>query len=146
MSKGLCFALLTAALFSLTLIPTSAWAQTSGTILSYTVQASSSGGYDYDFELVAGAAQTSVAWLIFGDSGPSGPAAAQALGNGSSGQVGVTMTSSVPGPWTSLGSSSGGHNGPSFSYVLDPWYPAGAGSSLIWSVNAPNLVSPETLY
>ncbi|MCA8947742.1 MAG: hypothetical protein KDB29_16015, partial [Planctomycetes bacterium] len=36
------------------------------------------------------------------------------------------------GPWTSLGSTGGGHNGPSFNYVLDYWVPSGIGDALHW--------------
>src|SRR5262249_38117797 len=37
------------------------------------------------------------------------------------------------GPWTSLSSSGGYHNGPTFAFVLDTWVPSDIGDSLQWS-------------
>ena len=120
--------------------PSEVAAQTD-TELYYTVAASASGGYDYDFTLVAGSAQTSLGWLVFGDVGSVVPSNAQPLGNGTNATGGVTMTSALPAGWTFLGNSTGGHTGPTFNPVLTTWNPTGAGDSISWSVNAPNLVS-----
>ena len=62
-------------------------------------------------------------WFIFGDQ-QSAP----------SPMTNVNMTSSFPvGPWTSLGSSGGFHNGPTFHFVLDPWIPTSGSETLVWS-------------
>ncbi len=85
--------------------------------LEYAV--SGTGPYTYNFKLTLDnndSTWTSTSqgwgWLIFGDGASSSPL------------TGWTTTSAYPvGPWTGTGSSSGGHNGPNFSYVLDRCVP-----------------------
>jgi hypothetical protein len=98
--------------------------------LDYCVDAQGGGLYAYTFTLTLDnhdgtwASGQGWDWLIFGDaSGQSSP-----LRN-------FTMTSSFPvGPWTSLTSSGGGHNGPTFNPVTNAyWIPSAVGDSLTWS-------------
>ena len=96
--------------------------------------------YDYVFHLEAtDPPNGSVGWLLFGDHGSAGPASAQTLQN-------PIMTSAVPAPWTSLSSSSGGHAGPTFAYVLDLWTPSGQGDFIEWELTADNEVDPNEFY
>lgn len=63
-------------------------------------------------------------WLIFGDAQSSNSPISDFVIDNSSFPVG---------PWTSLGSSSGYHNGPTFKFVLDCWQPTFVGETLTWS-------------
>jgi hypothetical protein len=72
-------------------------------------------------------------WLIFGD----------VANNTTSPLAGFQMITTFPvGPWTSLSSSSGGHNGPTFAPVGNQWIPTAASDTLFWSgthsFNAPD--------
>jgi hypothetical protein len=94
------------------------------------------GLYEYDFSLrVNTNPQTWVpgqgyGGLIFGDV----PSA-----NAPSPLADFTMTSSIPGPWTGLGSASGYHNGPSFRPSTDGslnpilWTPTSTADRLNWT-------------
>ena len=101
--------------------------------LDYAVAETSPGLYTYDFSLVVDNNDSSFAsgqgwnWIIFGD-----------VPSGLSPINDFVLTSTAPAPFTSLTSSGGGHNGPTFfqtspSYQLGSWYPTGVGDSLVWS-------------
>jgi PEP-CTERM motif len=98
--------------------------------LDYAVTDLGGGVYDYDFQLTLDDNDSSWAsgqgwgWLIFGDS-PTAPSPLTGF---------VIDAATLPvGPWTGLSSSSGGHNGPTFSSVLAYWIPTAVGQSLTWS-------------
>lgn len=96
------------------------------------------GRYTYEFRLeIVGPMVPQIGWLIFGDNGISAPVGAITLDN-------PLMDGPVPGPWTSLSSSGGGHAGPTFAYVLDLWVPSGVGDALVWRTSATNLVDCAT--
>lgn len=112
--------------------------------MTYRVTDLGGGSYQYDFRVVCDNNDNTYAsgqgwgWLIFGDSSTS-PAP---LTNWqiSSGQLPV-------GPWTGMSSSSGGHNGPTFSYVLDAWIPTGIGDSIQWTgTSTANLAQGQLLW
>lgn len=97
--------------------------------LEYSV-GESGGLYDYDFELTltdgdgSWAPGHGYAWLIFGD----------AMSLCSPFRSFEIDEDSYPvGPWTSLGSSFGYHNGPTFFEVLTCWVPTAVGESVDWS-------------
>ncbi len=51
------------------------------------------------------------------------------------------------GPWTTLGSSSGFHNGPTLHFVLDPWVPTAVGETLTWrGTSATNLPQGQMIW
>ncbi|MCK6503500.1 hypothetical protein L6R53_08900, partial [Myxococcota bacterium] len=105
--------------------------------LYYTVEAESSGTYLYTFgfqQAVPGS--YNLGWVVFGDYGST-------CGSTSATLSGATLVGDAPGPWTSLSSSSGGHAGPTWSYVLDTWTPSGEGDLLEWQIRATNLVDPS---
>lgn len=112
--------------------------------LDYSVTPAGGGLYNYDFTLTldnndnSWAAGQGFGWLIFGDAAFPGP----------SPLADFTMTSSFPvGPWTYLSGSSGGHNGPTFGFVLDNWVPTGVGDQLTWSgTSSANLGQGELLF
>ena len=81
-------------------------------------------------------------WLIFGDAdGSAGPATSPLTNWVDSGTVWPV------GPWTGFTSSGGGHNGPTFDFVLDYWTPAGVGDSLVWEGNSTaDLQEPTVLF
>jgi hypothetical protein len=98
--------------------------------LDYCVDAQGGGMYQYTFTLTCDNHDGSFVvgqgwdWFIFGD----GNAQSSPLRNF------VIDPASLPvGPWDSLTSSGGGHNGPTFNPVTDHyWFPAAVGDSLTW--------------
>jgi hypothetical protein len=78
-------------------------------------------------------------WFIFGDE----PGVAGG-GTGVSPIADFVIDpNSLPvGPWTALSSSGGGHNGPTFSSVLDYWIPATASETLTWKGTSATRVLP----
>ena len=51
------------------------------------------------------------------------------------------------GPWTGYTTSGGGHNGPTFSPVLNYWVPTGVLESLSWSgTSTANLMQGDLLF
>lgn len=99
--------------------------------LDYSRTAVSPDLYHYNFTLSLnnhdnswGAGQ-GFGWLIFGDAhyGSSTPLTNFKM------DAGVFPV----GPWTYLSTSGGGHNGPTFGYVLSQWVPTVVGESLVWS-------------
>jgi len=108
-------------------------AQAQSLDLCYDVIDLGNGLYQYDFELTPDAGWApgmGWRWFIFGDEPGTG-----------SGGTGVSPLTdfiidpgSLPvGPWTTLSSSGGGHNGPTFAPVLDYWVPASGTETLTWS-------------
>jgi hypothetical protein len=98
--------------------------------LDYTVNASG-GGYFYDFKLSLDNHDGTFApgqgwdWIIFGDT-PSGLSVIN--------DFAVTPGTFPIGPFSGLGSSGGGHNGPTFVPVVGAyWTPAAIGDFLHWS-------------
>ena len=92
------------------------------------------GVYHYEFILeTVGTPGGNVNWIIFGDTGTSGPANAESLN-------GVALVSASPAPFGSMQSSGGGHNGPTW-LGGGPWTPSGIGDSLVWEVTATNEVA-----
>jgi hypothetical protein len=74
-------------------------------------------------------------WLIFGD-----------VPSGASPLADFVITSGFPvGPWTGLGSTSGGHNGPSFDFVLDYWIPSASTDTLHWVGTSATNAAADTL-
>ncbi len=111
--------------------------------LKYQVKDLGTGTYQYDFVLVVDNNDMTYQpgqawrWLIFGDHATSSPLTAWQI---SSGQLPV-------GPWTGMSSSGGGHNGPTFSYVLDYWTPTGIGDALHWrGTSTANLPQGQLLW
>ncbi len=110
--------------------------------------ASSSTTYDYTFVLTTSTATTSgwMNWLIFADYGPYAPTGATTINSPSllSAPTGTT--------WTSLTSSGGGHNGPTFldlslGIYTSGWNVTGAiGQTTTWSVRGTNLVPDNAMY
>jgi hypothetical protein len=103
--------------------------------LSYTVNDAGGGLFHYVFTLKPNsnwAPGMGWRWLIFGDEPCT---ACTPPGTGVSPFVGYVSDPGVfpVGPWTQHGFSSGGHNGPDMSFVLDYWIPASAGETLTWS-------------
>ena len=97
--------------------------------MEYCVTDLGGGSYQYTFKLILDnndntwAAGQGWRWLIWGDV-PSAP-------TNLTGWVGDP--SSLPvGPWTGYTSSGGGHNGPTFSSVLEYWVPSAVGDTLTW--------------
>jgi len=113
--------------------------------LDYSVNDIGGGLYNYDFSLVLDNNDSSWSsgqgwrWFIFGDA-PSGETTPLTNFTMDSGDLPV-------GPWTSLNSTSGGHNGPTFSDVLDYWIPLSIGETLSWSgTSTANLFQGELLF
>lgn len=98
--------------------------------MEYTVTDLGGGLYDYEFDLILDNGDGTWApgqgwrWLIFGDSPTSPSPLANFAGD---------PTDLPVGPWTGYSSTGGGHNGPSFSFVLDYWIPSGVMDELNWS-------------
>lgn len=89
------------------------------------------GTYNYDFTLVLDNNDSSWVsgqgwgWLIFGDVPSPGPTNLTGF---------IGNPASLPiGPWTGYSGSSGGHNGPTLSPVLNAWIPTQLNESLTWS-------------
>ena len=102
--------------------------------------------YDYTLTLVSTGNPPVgyINWLIFGDTGGASPAGATTIS-------GATLLSAPAGTtWTSLTSSGGYHNGPTFlTYPLytSGWYLNGsAGQSITWRVRGTNRVGDNDLY
>jgi hypothetical protein len=98
--------------------------------MDYTVNPSG-GGYTYDFKLILDNSDNSWApgqgwnWLIFGDKAGAPSAIADFAP--------APGTFSL-GPFTTLTSSAGGHNGPTFAPLTNTyWMPSGVGEMLQWS-------------
>jgi len=98
--------------------------------LEYTVTDIGGGTFQYDFTLILDNNDNSWApgqgwrWFIFGDCvGPCTSPLTAFVGDPSFLPVG---------PWTGYSSSGGGHNGPTFSSVLDYWTPTAVGEQLTW--------------
>src|SRR5258706_12533112 len=112
--------------------------------LDYCVDVLSSGLYQYTFTLTLDnhdntwTSGQAWRWLIFGDqSGAPSP-----LTNWT--DAGTVWPA---GPSTGFGGSGGGHNGPTFSFVLDYWTPAGVGEQLTWTgTSDANLQEPDMLF
>ncbi|MEX2080040.1 MAG: hypothetical protein WEC33_00345 [Dehalococcoidia bacterium] len=116
--------------------------------MEYAVNDIGGGMYSYDFTLTPNAgwsAGMGWRWLIFGDEPCT---ACTPPGTGVSPLTGFAMTSAFPvGPWTQLSSSGGGHNGPTFSSVLDYWIPATSTETLTWSgTHSSNLQQGQMLW
>jgi len=95
--------------------------------LSYEVTDLGGGLFQYDFELTTDAGWApgmGWRWFIFGDcAGCPTPL---------TGFVGDPASLPI-GPWTGYSSSSGGHNGPTLSPVLEYWTPLDGEEFLVWS-------------
>jgi hypothetical protein len=98
--------------------------------LYYTVTDLGDGTYQYDFTLLLDnhtgdwVPQQGWGWLVFGDA----PYQASALAD-----FQMAPDEFPVGPWTSIGLSSGYHNGPTFESVSSLWVPANIGDRLSWS-------------
>ena len=94
--------------------------------MEYCYEQNASGGFDYEFTVHTDAgwvAGMGWRWFIFGD----------AQSTASPFIDFVIDPASLPvGPWTSLSSSGGFHNGPTFSFVLDYWIPSSGTETLTW--------------
>lgn len=117
-------------LFALPVLFVSGVASAADLKLSYVKTDIGGGLFSYDFTLGVDISASAFVpgsgwgWLIFGDAAFPGPSLMSDF----------TMTSSFPvGPWTSLSSSSGGHNGPTFANVGDTWNPIADTDTLTWS-------------
>lgn len=81
-------------------------------------------------------------WFIFGDE--------PGVGGGGTGVSPIADFTMDPaqfpiGPWTSLSSSGGGHNGPTFASVLDYWIPATGTETLRWVGQSTGCVGPNEM-
>jgi hypothetical protein len=112
--------------------------------LDYSVDNSAGGLFNYEFSLTldnndnSWSAGQGWGWFVFGD--------AQ---NTQSPLTDFEIDSSdfPVGPWTSLTTSSGGHNGPTFNEVSTPWVPTSIGEILTWSgTSTANLAQGELLF
>ncbi len=112
--------------------------------LDYSVEPTAGGKYEYDFSLLLDDHDQSwkpgqgFDWLVFGD--------AQST---SSRIQDFTLTSSLPvGPWTSLGWTSGFHNGPTFEPPTNAyWVPTAVDDELSWSgLSATDLGQGQLLF
>jgi hypothetical protein len=126
-------------------------AQATPFTLFYNVQ-ESSGKFLYNFDLVqteAVGSVTNLNWIIFFDKPWLSPFTTPQPSSDIQNPVLVGLP---PAPFTSLTSSSGGHNGPTFLEVCPVgsntcdinflgWYPSGIGDALSWSILADNLVT-----
>ena len=98
--------------------------------LNYSVTDIGGGLYDYEFDLILDNNDNSWAsgqgwrWFVFGDQLSSSSPLTDFVGD---------VTDLPVGPWTSFGTSYGGHNGPTFESVLDYWVPTSIGETLSWS-------------
>jgi len=113
--------------------------------LDYAVSDIGGGRFNYDFSLVldnhdnSWAAGQGWGWLTFGDS--------RVLNSSPLTDFVIDSTDYPVGPWTYLSYSSGGHNGPTFGYVLDYWRPGSVGASLTWSGSSTaNLAQGQLLF
>jgi hypothetical protein len=129
------------------LIAAASTAQAQSLDLCYEVTDLGGGLYQYDFALTPDAGWVSGMgwrWFIFGDEPGTccGGTGISPLTNF------VIDPASLPvGPWTSLSSSGGGHNGPTFADVLTYWTPATGTETLRWSgTSTANLRAGELLY
>jgi hypothetical protein len=112
--------------------------------LDYCIRAMGGGMYEYTFTLTLdnndGTWQpgNGWGWFIFGD----------VQGHSSPLRDFTMDPSQFPiGPWTSLGGTSGGHNGPSFNPVLDAyWTPSAVGESLSWTGTSATFVEDGQLF
>jgi len=102
----------------------------------------SAGLYTYDFKLTVDNNDGSFVagqgwrWLVFGDV-PSGPSPIDDF---------VLIDPPAPGPWTGVGRTGGGHNGPDMQFVLDYWVPS-LGDSILWSgTSATELLQGQLLF
>jgi hypothetical protein len=127
------------------LVAAASTAQAQSLDMCYQVTDLGGGLYQYDFELTPDAGWApgmGWRWLIFGDE----PGTC-------CGGTGVSPLAdfqedpaSFPvGPWTGVGRSSGGHNGPDMQHVLDYWIPASATETLRWSGTSSNNLRPGEL-
>jgi hypothetical protein len=100
--------------------------------MDYCVQPIGGGMYEYTFTLkldnLTGtwAPGMGWGWVIFGDARRVPP-----LTN-----VAMNPSQWPVGPWTSLSSSGGGHNGPTLAPVLNRWIPTAVGESLTWTATS----------
>jgi hypothetical protein len=116
--------------------------------MCWDVTSSGSGTYDYTFTLTTTGTISAgyMNWLIFADYGTAAPAGAQTIS-------GATLLTAPSGTtWTSLTSSGGYHNGPTFlttspSISTTGWYVTGTvGQSITWKVRGTNLVGDTNMY
>ena len=75
-------------------------------------------------------------WYIFGDQASAPTPLLNFKGDPASLPVG---------PWTAYSSSGGGHNGPTFSYVLDPWIPVSRDEVLDWKGTSTAALDPPAM-
>lgn len=99
--------------------------------LRVSVEAEPSGTFLYSYELkvIADGFPSGIAWMVFADTPPGEIRALES----------PSLVGPAPGPWTSLVSSTGEHNGPVFHPVqFTEWNPTGIGDSLNWQIRANN--------
>ncbi|UYV13665.1 MAG: hypothetical protein NCW75_05120 [Phycisphaera sp.] len=126
-------------LASMLAVPAASLAQ--GLTLEYTVE-DLGGTFEYEFFLNTDGGWASGMgwrWFIWGDCvGPCTSPLTDWVGDPGSLPVG---------PWTGYSSSSGGHNGPTFSGVLDYWIPADGSEELTWKgTSSADLAQGELLF
>ena len=126
-------------LASMLAFPAASLAQ--GLILEYTVE-DLGGTFEYEFFLSTDdgwASGMGWRWFIWGDCpGPCTSPLTDWVGDPASLPVG---------PWTGYSSSGGGHNGPTFSGVLDYWIPADTSETLTWKgTSTADLAQGELLF
>jgi hypothetical protein len=98
--------------------------------LDYVVTDTGLGVYQYDFTLTltnddgSWSPGQGYGWIIFGDANQSDSPLSDFQ---------MDPAQFPVGPWTSLTSSVGYHNGPTFNYVLDKWVPSDIGDTLQWT-------------
>ena len=112
--------------------------------LEYAVTPIGGGLFNYEFDLILDnndstwVAGQGWGWLIFGDTWLASSPLSDFVPDPSDFPVG---------PWTSLGATSGGHNGPTMQPASAYWVPLAIGETLNWSgTSAANLGQGELLF
>jgi hypothetical protein len=96
--------------------------------------------YRYEFRMeVVESFSGNVDGIVFADTGIGVPAGAEALAD----PVLVTP----PAPYSTMGFSTGAHEGPIFeNHPADGWMASGIGDDITWTVSASNAVDPDSMY
>ncbi len=121
---------------------TASTATAQGLEMCYTQVDLGGGLFEYEFSVTPDAGWVSGMgwrWFIFGDE--------PGTGNGGTGISPIKDFTMDPaqfpiGPWVSLTSSGGGHNGPTFAGVLDYWIPRDGSETLTWKGESIGRVAP----
>lgn len=99
--------------------------------LDYSITPAGAQGFYYEFELTLENSQGSwtpgngFGWIVFGHAGPNLPSPIA--------DFTLDPATFPVGPWNAIAASTGFHNGPSLTPVLNDWIPTAVGDSLTWA-------------